>query len=593
MSAVVSFPKGFDGPPPPPPPDEPPPDREDDGCPVGFLGQRDDGFYFFDYLGQIRVLTAQKIGQSAQIAALFGGAGCAWLAEKFPAKDKDGNTIPGQFATRRVNLWIIEESGRLGLFNPDMARRGIGVWRVGPRVVLHLGNTIRWGRARPEEPDVWRRPGFREDDALWPALPAAAKPARPASAAKAAEFEAMLRRWNWRESFGAELMFGLWAASMMGAAIAWRPHGFIVSEAGSGKSTLFEMLHAASPLGLLMDDYTEPGIRQTITGSACGVLLDEADPDDTLAAEKLQRVISFIRRMSGGKGATAVRGGAGGVAQSFRAVASFIMCGTLSPNLLPADASRITTFGLLALPKGAKPPSEAQMAEIKAMGPALLGRVLEALPRFPDAFAAAREQIIARDGGSQRVADQIGAMLAARWVVLHDDPFPQIPDELDELAWAMPTEADRELDGGPRQCWNHLLHSGLESYRKGDRPTVRSMIIAAMQSEGVPEDARRDLFDHGLRIGPYPLSGTGPPGLYVMNKHPRLAAMFKETRWAGGKWSEELGRLREGEAVAVRPPLPVTLALREKHRCVWVPGEFLPARMDWRDGRDGRDDEPL
>jgi hypothetical protein len=260
--------------------------------------------------------------------------------------------------------------------------------------------------------------------------------------------------------------------------------------------------------------------------------------------------------------------------------------------LLPADASRITSIGLSSLPRGAVAPTEAEIEEVRAMGPALLGRVLEALPRFPDAFASAREQIMARDGGSQRVADQMGAILAARWVVLHDEAFPVISDELDDLAWAMPGDAEREVDGSPRQCWNHLLHSGLESYRKGDRPTVRSMIVAAMNAEGVPEEARRDLFDHGLRVGPYPLSSAGPPGLYVMNKHPRLAAIFKGTRWEGGKWSEELSRLREGAAQAVRPPLPVTLAQREKHRCMWLPGEFLPAPMDWRDGRDGRDAGP-
>lgn len=587
MSAVVQFPNGgFDGPPPPPPPQEPPPERQEDGCPVGFLGQRGDGFWFFDHLGQIRDLNAQKIGQKPQIAALFGGAGCAWLAEKFPAKDKEGNDIPGAFQTGKVNIWIIEESARMGLFDPNMDRRGTGVWRVGARVVLHLGNTIRWGRDAPGGVDVWRRPGFREDGALWPALHAAAKPARPASGEQVRKLEAVFRRWNWREAMGADVMFGFWAAGLMGAAIAWRPHAFIVGEPGSGKSTLFEVLAAASPLASLMDNYTEAGIRQTITGSACSVLLDEADPDDQVASDKLQRVIAFIRLMSGGKGATTVRGGSGGQAQSFHAVASFIMGGTLSPNLLPADASRITNFGLLALPKNAKAPSESEIAEIKAMGPALLGRALDALPRFPEAFAAAREQIIARDGGGQRVADQVGAILAARWIMLHDDPFPPMGDELDDLAWAMPSEADREIDGGPRQCWNHLMQSGLESYRKGDRPTVRSMILDAMNTEGVPEQARRDLFDHGLRLGPYPLSGGGPPGLYVMNKHPRLTALFAGTRWAGGKWSEELGRLRDGDALAVRPAIPVTLAKGEKHRCAWVPAPFLPVKVDWRDGRD-------
>ncbi|MBS7789261.1 hypothetical protein KTR66_04610 [Roseococcus sp. SDR] len=586
MSAVVKFPTGFDGPPPPPPPDEPPPEREEDGCTVGFLGQLGDCFWFFDYLGQIRELTARKIGQSGEIAALFGAKGCEWLAREFPARDKEGEIIPDQFAVRRVNYWIIRRSGALGLFNKDMPRRGIGVWRVGPRVVLHVGNRILWGRRKPGEDDVWRDPGFREDDALWPALPPVPCPDRAATPGQLARLQEMLRRWNWRDRMGAEVVFGLWAAAQMGAAIPWRPHGFIVAEPGSGKSTLFFVLRAASPLSTLIDDYTEAGIRQLITGSACGVMLDEADPDDHLAAEKLQRVIGFIRRTSGGKGATAVRGGAGGQSQAFQAVASFLMCGTLSPNLLPADASRITSIGLLSLDREARAPTEAEVADIEALGPALLGRVMQALPRFPAAFQAAREQIMARDGGSQRVADQIGTILAARWVVLHDDPFPSHADELDDLAWAMPGDEERELDGAPRTCWHHLLHSGLESYRKGDRPTVRSMIIEAMRSEGVPEQARRDLFDHGLRVGPYPLSGSGPPGLYVMNKHPRLAAIFKDTRWEGGKWGEELSRLRQGEAEAVRPPLPVTLARGEKHRCVWVPGVFLPVATDWRDGRD-------
>lgn len=568
VSTVVRFPHGFDDEaPPPPPPDEP----EDlgPGCPVGFLGQRDDGFYFFDHHGQLRMLTAQKIGQGPQISALFGPWGHAWLSDKYPALNKDGEVIEGKFHVGKVNLWILGQTKRAGLFDPTMPVRGIGVWRAGGTAALHLGHTILWG-------DRWRHPGFAEGGALWPAYHAVAEQADPAPRSAAIDLEVMFTRWNWREPLGPALIFGLWAAGMMGAAIPWRPHAFIVGEAGSGKSTLFQLLSTASPIALLVDDYSEAGLRQTLSTHAGAALLDEADPDDAVAADKLQRVIGLLRRASGGDGAKALRGGSAGVAQQFNVVASAIMGGTLPPNLLPADASRITILGLRALLKDSRAPSPPEMAEIRRLGPALLSRAVSVLPRFPAAFAAARAQIMQLDGGSQRVADQLGAILAARHVMQQDGEFPVMGDELAELAWAIPTEEEREVDGGPRQCWHHLLHSGLESYRSGERPTVRQVLVEALGGEGVPERARKDLFDHGMRVGPYPLSGTGPPGLYVMNKHPRLAAIFAAERWQRGKWSEELSRLPG----AVRPQIPVSLAKGEKHRCVWLPNELMPGRWD-------------
>nr|WP_314074857.1 hypothetical protein [uncultured Roseococcus sp.] len=568
MSAVVKFPGEFDGPPPPPPPDEP--EHLDEGCPVGFLGQRDDGFHFFDHLGQLRMLTAQKIAQAPQISALFGPVGHHWLADMHPAIDKEGEEIEGKFHVGKVNLWILEQSRRAGLFDPTMPVRGIGVWRAGELAVLHLGHTIRWG-------GQWRAPGFAAAGALWPAYHAGAEPADPAPRSAARALESMFARWNWREPMGAALIFGLWAAGMMGAAIPWRPHAFLVGDAGSGKSTLFELMATVSPLALLVDDYTEAGLRQTLSSHAGAALLDEADPDDALAAEKLQRVIGLLRRASGGPGATVLRGGAGGTSQQFNVVASAIMGGTLPPSLLPADASRITVLGLRPLTRESRAPSPPEMAEMRRLGPALLARAVDALPRFPAAFAAAREQILALDGGSHRMADQLGSILAARHIMQHDDDFPVMSDELAELAWAIPTEEDREVDGGPRQCLNHLLHSGLESYRSGERPTVRSTLLQAFGAPAeLPERAERELFDHGMRVGPYPLSGTGPPGLYVMNKHPRLSTIYAGQRWAGGKWSEDLSRLPG----AVRPPNPVSLATGEKHRCIWLPRDLLPQQRD-------------
>jgi hypothetical protein len=215
------------------------------------------------------------------------------------------------------------------------------------------------------------------------------KAAAPCAPSAAVRLEALFARWNWREPMAASVLAGLFFAGMMGAAIPWRPHGFIVGEAGSGKSTLFELLAEANPLAALVNDYTEAGLRQTLSTHASAALLDEADADMAAEAEKLQKVIGLLRRASGGQGAAALRGGVGGTPQRFDVVASAIMGAILPPVFLPQDASRITRLDVLRRAEGGPPlPSPAERREIRLLGPGLLARAMEALPRFPAAFHA-------------------------------------------------------------------------------------------------------------------------------------------------------------------------------------------------------------
>lgn len=574
VSAVVQFPGGYDGPAPPPPPDEP--EEIDAGCPVTFIGHRKGEFNFFDHVGQMRMLTAQHIGQRPQIMALFGKHGSWWLVEKFPAFNKDGKPT-GQFSVSEVNAWIIDQSTRAGLFDKGMPERGVGMWRAGDVAVLHLGGALRWG-------DRWRRPGFREAGALWPAHPDTVTPADPAPPSTLRMLEVLLGRWNWAQPLAPAVLFGLWAAGLMGAAIPWRPHGFVAGEAGSGKSTLFEMLGEANPLALMVNSYTEAGLRQTLATHASAVLLDEADADDMAALERQQRVIGLLRLASGGKGAAVLKGGAGGDSQRFDVVASALMGGILPPVLLPQDASRITRLDVLRKAEGGPSlPNTAERAEVRRLGPAFLSRALFVLPRFPAAFAAAKAQLLALDGEAPRVADQIGAILAARWVMQNDEDLPDLSDEIDQLRWAIPSKEARQSEGGPQQCWHHLLHATLEIQRSEGRPTVLRTIAAALEMEPAPDTPRRALMDHGMRIGPYPLKDLGGPiCLYVMNTHQQLARMFASTRWAGGKWAEDLSRL----AGAIRPENPVKLMSGTKVRCVVIPPDLLPRKGTPGDSED-------
>jgi hypothetical protein len=199
-----------------------------------------------------------------------------------------------------------------GLFDTTMARRGIGVWRVaGDLLALHLGDKVT---VHDAEARRVRDAGFRDWGALWPAhpaIPVERRPARKASAAEAASIEKVFARWNWGVQPQASIFFGLWAAHLCGAAVRWRPHGLLVGPPGSGKTTLMTCYAALSPLAYMLNDYTEAGLRQMLTGSARPLLLDEAE-GDAEGVNRLQRVVELLRKASGGDGAQAVRGSAGG-----------------------------------------------------------------------------------------------------------------------------------------------------------------------------------------------------------------------------------------------------------------------------------------
>lgn len=574
MSAVVKFPGGYDRPAPPEPPEEQ--GGGEPGCPVTFLGRARGVFYFFDHAGEMRDLTARQISQRPEIIALFGRSGCDWLTDKFPALSKEGKPT-GSFAPGEVNGWIEDQSSRAGIFDSNLPVRGVGFWRADDVPVMHLGHALCWG-------GKWIRPGIRRANALWPAQAGTVTPSAPATPFEARKLEALFGRWNWAQPGAHMVLYGLWAAGLMGAAISWRPHGVIGGEAGSGKSTLMTLLGDANPLALMVNGYTEAGLRQTLASHASAVLLDEADADDPAAMERLQRLIVLLRLASGGGGAAVLRGSSGGAAQRYDVVASAIMGCILPPVLLPQDASRITRLDIQRPAVGGPPlPSDAERAEIRRLGPAFLSRAMGALPRFPAAFAEARKQLLALDGEAPRVADQIGAILAARHVMQSDDELPNMADELDTLRWAIPSAAWREAEGGPQQCLNHLLHSALEVQRAEGRPTVLRTVQAAIALEPAPDQARRQLMDHGMRIGPYPFKNKdGPPHLYVMNTHQQLTRMFASTRWASGKWHEDLGRLPG----AIRPRDPVKVMSGTKVRVVIIPPELLPAK-----GTVGDDDD--
>jgi len=546
-----------------------PPDAPNEApkeCPVTPLGHRDGQFWFFDRAGQIRALSAQQLGQSPQIVALFCGD-TDWCTKTFPQLDKEGQPT-GWFSVRAVGKHLVTECTKAGLFRPEEPRRGIGVWRAQGQVALHLGDRVFFPGS-----GVTRPAGFRDMGALWPALPRVPAPAAPATAEQAAAVEAVFSRWNWEQPFAVRAMFGLWAAGLLGAAIRWRPHGLVVGPAGSGKTTLMETYAALSPLALMWNDYTEAGLRQAVTGRAGPLILDEAE-GDAEGVNRLQKVVELLRRASGGGGAQVVRGSAGGQSQTFEVTSAALLGCILPPNLLPQDASRITRVDLLPrAPDGPPLPSEAEMAGLRAQAPALWGRALAGMDRFAANLETFRRDLLGR-GCPPRLADQIGTILAARAMMLHDEPVTEFQAKVqaDHFRPLLMTEADQAPEDGPGAALLHLLQSVADVQRHGERPSIASLLARGQRSDPDGDDARRILREHGLAMTIWPPGAQGVPlSLAVANTHPRLARIYEGTRWAGGRWKEDLRRL-PGVVVPKHP----SRLLPGKPRVTIVPATLLP-----------------
>jgi hypothetical protein len=548
---------------------------EDDGCPLTPLGHLDGRHFFFDPRGQIRELNAQQIGQRSHLDVLLCGE-IAWAVRVAPAFDREGKPT-GDYSQKEVARHLIRLNDRVGLMH-DRPRRGPGVWRSAAGVpLLHLGDVVV--SLRDGVPSSCRA-GFLAAGALWPAFPVVlpAEDGRdrlawltaPASAAEAYGVEQVFARWNWGANPQAGVMFGLWAAHLLGAAVRWRPHGLVVGPPGSGKTTLMEAYDALSPLSVFLNDFTEAGLRQMLTGRAQPLLLDEAEGDADGVA-RLQRVIELLRRASGGAGAQSVRGSAGGQSQRFEVMSPAMLGAVLPPTLLPQDASRITRLDLHPRAPGGQPlPSAAEMVALRALAPRLWGRALAGLGRMAANAEVYRRVLMAR-GCAPRMADQLGTILAARAMMLRDAPTDEAEadEDVGRFGWLAVSEADQAPDAGPMACLTHLLQSALDMTYNGERPTVGEAIRRAHAEDA--ENWRRWLAEHGMLLAPWPRDGGGHPCLLVADKHPRMGRIFDGTAWAGSRWKEDLRRLPG----AVVPEHPQRIG-SAKPRCTVIPAPLLP-----------------
>lgn len=534
--------------------------------PIVPIGQVGGVYYFISAAGEQRDFKARDLVR-LNITSLFGGA-TEWLCENFPVFDKQGQQRFGQFGANEAAEWLMLQCGRRDLFNPNTPLRRRGVWRNRDNVVAHFGGRV-WYRGN------LHAAGLVIGGMIYPAISSSELPdfANPADTGECAALRAWFNAWDYAEAYDADLLFGYLGMALLGTFPHWRVHAMVIGERGSGKSTLGEMMSAAlGPQGTVMTDYSEPGIRQSMTNEARALWLDEGESHNEDKANGMSNVIALMRQMSGGAGARVARGSSGGTAVSYLVTGSVMITCINPPALQPQDRSRILQISINKQPGNGRSAEDMRLicADAAALSPRLRARALMQAGRFDATCRLFREEFI-KHGCDGRQADMFAALLAGRSLLLDN----AVPDAQEAVQWGHKLRHRLRLimledsdQSDAQLSLNHLLDASCEAIRDGIKRSIGQIVAHAMRGIEAPENDK--LVPLGLRIIDVKGAPHGTRALFVANDHLALKRIYHNTPWANKGWRSSLLRLPG----VMASPVPVQVG--RKSRGLLIPKEMLP-----------------
>lgn len=537
-----------------------------DECPYTPLGLDEGHYYVIDRNLDVRCLTPRDLSRNMLVSI----CGEPWLEARHP-RSRKGDKVYG-IAAEKAAAELMNACSVMGRWNPDDHVRGLGAW-IGADgdLVLHRGDHLFVrGQVQPL--------GRRGDHVYVPrrALPALPDPSKPRSlvASAAATLAGRLDSWRWaRGTYDADLALGWICCAMLGAALRFRPHKWIVGEFQSGKTTLqlwLQTLFSAAGITSVTDT-SAAGLWQRMAYDSLPVAIDEFESSAEL--ERQNAVVRLLRQAS--SGALILRGGSSHSGAAFTVQSCFLCSGIIAPPLASQDASRIVTLELLKDPPGVRRPPFS-VDQVAALGAALTRRLADNYARLVSEVMPAVRAAMMDDGFPARMADVYSALWATRDVAEHDE---YAPARLEAWLAKQPTRiakdaAIRELTPEWRRCLDWWLQTRVDrSARSEDtfgdlvtrgaigmanpRKVMQGNLFDAAGDEVSEDDSDRDavaarnrLARHGVRLQCV-TDDAGAPQivLLIANTHRSLGEVFQNTVWrtlpeaaTGGGWSQVLRR---------------------------------------------------
>jgi len=533
--------------------------------PLGTAGRL---FAVFSKLDKkVRLLKTSDFNEM-QLKADFGAQWCDDFYEEFHEKRE-----VFFFNHKRMAKDIMSGCQAAGPFDV-LNERGLGIWRHGDTLLVNgkelwtpegeiLEHGIIDGMVYPVCGDL----GFGPDTP-------------PATDEEVQEVLKALASLTWKQSISSELIMGFLGVGFLSTAFPRRPHVLITGPAGCGKSTMLTQIGWL--LGNLAYECTGPqtlaAYYQSLGGTAKVVVQDEfeANPKSKASADTLEVARISYSLAEGNKGI--VKGSPTGPI-SYRFFSPFIAAGISPGKMEPADLTRWLQLEAIDKPHGIMLTRE----RAREIGPRLAKRFLLRWSVFLATESMVR-QCILESGGSGRMADTVGTLLASYWAFV--SPTAATPEDAQILVDMFNIKERIELHevSDEKECLESLSSRvttfkvlGEDALLNRKLAIGEAIALVCKDPTGQPEVVQR-LAQMGLRVSML----KGKWSLIVANSpmHQELRKLFAGTKWAGGGWPVVLRRLPGGEESTQRlgagmAPTKVTV--------IDVPAHWLPAANDESD----------
>lgn len=499
--------------------------------PFQCLGHDRGRFFIYTHEGrQVLTLSGKDLSSHGELLKL---ASLRWLEGAFPGRES--------FNARSAADAIMRACYARGVYNPDILR-GRGVWLDEGRRVMHLGDQLLVDGI--PTPLTAHQSAFIYEQA---------KPFRitlgiPLTDEEARSLLAMCECVSWASPTRDGRLFAGWIVSaLIGGALAWRPHLWLLAEGGSGKSWLMENVvwPLLGDLALVIQGKaTEAGIRGELGHDVRPVVFDEAETQSDLDRARMQQAIDLARQASSENGGAVVKGTKDGGSRRYIVRASFIFASINAGLTQAADESR---FATLSLVEGSPDQFQALKDEHgRAMVPGIAGRLLARVLGMVPTIRANADLLadaIARTGAGRRAGDTLGTLIACQMALVDGAQLTRETAEryLSERAWLKEAAEEARVTPEYERAIAHLMQcEGMRIVQSGrtEALSVAELVSACYcldaDSAVSPSEADRALRRMNMRI-----SGDG---LFVGNRSKWVTEQFRNTPWGAG-WNATFARI--------------------------------------------------